>query len=95
MSVFVMLTKLTDEGRKTLKENPGRLKEVNKEIEGRGIKVLNQYALLGNYDFVNILEAPNNEAIAKLSVEMGARGTITTLTLPAIPIDNFISMLRE
>ena len=62
MPIYVMLTTLTDEGRKTIKEKPERIKEVNKEVEAMGAKLLDQYALLGPYDFVNILDAPNNEA---------------------------------
>lgn len=95
MPVFIMLTNLTDEGRKTLKEKPERIKEVNKEIEAMGVKILGQYAVLGGYDFVNILEAPSNEVISKLSVEMGARGTVQPLTLAAISMDDFIGMLKR
>jgi uncharacterized protein with GYD domain len=89
-----MFTKLTDEGRKTLKNNPERLYEVNKEIEGMGAKVLNQFAIMGEYDFVNILEAPDNKTIAKISVEMGARGTVQPISSPALTIEEFVSMLK-
>ena len=68
MAIYVALSTLTDEGRKTIKERPGRIKEVNKEIEAMGIKVLEQYAVLGLYDFVTLLDAPNNEAVLKMSV---------------------------
>lgn len=95
MALFIMLTSLTDEGRKTLKEKPERIKEVNKEIEAMGVKILQQYAVLGAYDFVNVLEAPNNETVAKLSVELGSRGTIQPLTLAAIPVDRFIEILKK
>ena len=87
MAVYVMLTTLTDEGRKTLKGNPQRIKEVNKEVEGMGVKILAQYALLGPYDFINILEAPDNKAISKVAVELGSRGTLQTMTLAAMTID--------
>jgi len=87
MAIYVMLTTLTDEGRKTLKNNPQRLKEVNKEVEAMGAKILCQYAVLGQYDFVNILEAPDNKTIAKVAVELGARGTLHTTTLAAMTID--------
>jgi uncharacterized protein with GYD domain len=93
MPVYIMMSTLTDEGRKTLKNNPERIKEVNKEIEKMGSKVLAQYATLGQYDFINILEAPNNEAIARLSIELGARGTVQFVTLPAIPIFEFIEKM--
>ncbi|MEM1537339.1 MAG: GYD domain-containing protein [Candidatus Nezhaarchaeales archaeon] len=95
MPIYVMLTKLTDEGRKTVKERPERIKEVNKELEQMGVKVLYQYAVLGPYDFVNILEAPNNDAVAKASVEMGSRGTVEIMTLPAIPVDDFIKIMKK
>jgi uncharacterized protein with GYD domain len=74
MAKFLMLTTLTDEGRKTITENPGRIKEVNKEVEAMGAKILAQYAVLGPYDFVNIIEAPNNEVISKVAVNLGAKG---------------------
>ncbi len=94
MAKFVMLTTLTDEGRKTLKDNPERLREVNKEVESMGAKVLAQYALLGPYDFVNILEAPSNEAISRIAISLGARGTVQTLTLAAIEVDELIRNLK-
>ncbi|MDP6501910.1 MAG: GYD domain-containing protein [Dehalococcoidales bacterium] len=87
MAVYVMLTNLTEEGRKTLKQSPDRLKEVNKEVEAMGVKILCQYALLGPYDFINILEAPDNKAIAKVALELGARGTLKTMTMAAMAID--------
>ncbi len=93
MATYVMLTTLTDQGRKTIKENPQRIKEVNKEVEAMGIKILAQYALLGPYDFVNILEAKDNKAVSKLAVELGARGTLQTLTMAAMTLDEFIGNL--
>jgi len=95
MAKFVMLTTLTDEGRKTLMENPGRIKEVNKEVEAMGAKILAQYAVLGPYDFVNIIEAPSNEAISKVAVTLGARGTLQTLTLAAMDVDVFIGSIKK
>ncbi len=90
MAVYIMFTTLTDEGRKTIKSNPQRIKEVNKEVEAMGVKILAQYALLGPYDFINILEAPDNKAIAKVAVELGARGTLQTMTFAAMPVDELI-----
>jgi len=90
-----MLTKLTSEGRETVKDNPKRILEVNKEIEAMGVKVLSQFLLLGPYDFVNIIEAPDNETVAKVAIELGARGTIDTLTMPAIPIEKLIERLSK
>jgi uncharacterized protein with GYD domain len=93
MAIYVMLTNLTDEGRKTLKQNPNRLKEVNKEVEAMGAKILAQYSVLGPYDFVNILEARDNAAVAKVAMELGSRGTLQTLTLAAMDLDEFVSNL--
>jgi uncharacterized protein with GYD domain len=94
MPIYILLTTLTDEGRKTIKEKPERILEVNKEIDAMGAKVINQYAVLGSYDFVNVVEAKDNETIAKISVELGSRGTIQITTLPAIPIDEFIKRIK-
>ena len=95
MPIYVMLTSLTDEGRKTIKENPSRIKEVNKEVEAMGIKILAQYAVLGQYDFINILEAPSNEVISKVAIELGSRGTLQTTTLAAMTLDNFIASMKK
>ncbi len=94
MAVYVMLTTLTDEGRKTLKANPQRIKEVNKEVEEMGGKILAQYAVLGPYDFINIIETVGNTTITKIALELGARGTIHTTTLAAIPVDDLIAALK-
>jgi len=89
MPLFVMLTNLTPDGVKTLKSNPNRVGEVNKEVEQIGAKVVAQYATLGQYDFVTVVEAPNEKTMAKVSVELGSRGTMTSQTLAAIPGEDF------
>lgn len=94
MATYIMLSTLTDEGRKTLKERPDRLDEVNHEVESMGARVRYQYAVLGSYDFVNIIEAPSNETMARISMELGSRGTIKITTYPAIGITAFIDMLQ-
>ena len=93
MPIYIMMSRLTYEGRKTIKDNPERIKEVDKEIEKMGAKVLAQYATLGMFDFINILEAPDNETIARVSTELGARGTIDIMTLSAIPIFEFVEKM--
>lgn len=95
MAVFVMLTTLTDEGRKTLQDKPERIKDVNKEVEARGVKIINQFALLGPYDFVNILEAPSAEAVSRVAIALGARGTLQTMTMAAMSVDEFIAGLKK
>jgi len=87
MPTYVMLTSLTDEGRKTVKANPKRLKEVNQEVEAMGVKIITQYALLGPYDFINILEAPDNKTVTKVALELGSRGTLQTMTMAAMPVE--------
>ncbi len=94
MATYIMLSTLTDEGAKTIKERPGRIKEVNQEIEALGVKVKAQYAVLGLYDFVNIVEAPDNETVARVSIELASRGSVKIQTLAAIPIDEFIAKLE-
>ena len=93
MPTFVMLTTLTPEGVQTLKNNPQRLQEVNKEIEQLGATVKAQWAVLGRFDFVNVVEAPDESTMAKVSLELGSRGTARYETLIAIPVDDFISSL--
>ena len=95
MALYLTLTTLTDEGRKKMEDYPEWLKEVNKEVEYMGVKIISQYALLGQYDFVNILEAPSDEIAAKLSIHLSARGGFQTLTLPAIPLDDLITTLKK
>ena len=94
MATYIFLSTLTDEGRKTIKGRPERIQEVNKEIEAMGAKVVDQYAVLGGYDFISIVEAVDNETVARISVELGARGTIQISTLPAIPVPQFIDRLK-
>jgi len=93
MAIYVMLTTLTDEGRKRVKSNPKRLKEVNKEVEAMGVKILAQYALLGPYDFINILEAPDNKTVSQVAIELGSRGTLQTMTMAAMSVDELTSNL--
>jgi uncharacterized protein with GYD domain len=94
MPTYVALSRLTEEGSKTLKKNPDRIKEVNSDLEAMGVRVLAQYAVLGPYDFVNILEAPDNDTIVKMSVEIGSRGSVQLQTMPAIPIDQLIADIK-
>ena len=94
MPYYVILSKLTDEGRKTLKQNPERILEVNKELEAMNVKVKEQFVVLGPYDFVNIVEASDNETIMKASIEIGSRGSVKLLTLPAITIDQFAKKMK-
>jgi uncharacterized protein with GYD domain len=93
MATFIMLTRLTADGVKTLKNNPTRVQEVNKEVEQLGAKVLGQWATLGEYDFVSVVEAPDEATMAKVSVELGSRGTTSNSTMSAIPAEEFISSL--
>ena len=95
MPLYILMSTLTDEGWKTIKDKPERIKEVNRELEKYGVKVLHQYATLGPYDFVNIVDAPDNKTIAKISIELGSRGTIQIKSMPAIPIDEFITAVKK
>ena len=94
MATYIFLSTLTDEGRKTIKGRPERIQEVNKEIEAMGAKVVDQYAVLGPYDFISVVEAVDNETVARISVELGARGTVQIMTMPAIPVGSFIEKLK-
>jgi uncharacterized protein with GYD domain len=93
MPTYIMLSTLTAEGVQTVKNNPQRIKEVNKEIEQIGAKVLAQWATLGQFDFVNVIEAPDDKTMSKVSLELGSRGTARYQSLAAIPIDEFIAAI--
>ena len=94
MPYYVILSKLTDEGRKTIRQKPERIFEVNKELEAMNVKIKEQFVVLGPYDFVNIVEASDNETIMRASVEIGSRGSVELLTLPAITLDQFVKKIR-
>jgi uncharacterized protein with GYD domain len=94
MPTYLMLTTLTEKGVQTLHANPDRLREVNRDVEEMGAKVLHQWAALGEYDFVNIVEAPDEKIIARVSVELASRGTAHFQTLTAIPVDEFLALLK-
>jgi uncharacterized protein with GYD domain len=93
MPTFIMLTRLTPEGVQTVKNNPARIQEVNREIESLGAEVKAQWATLGEFDFVTAVEAPDEKIMARVSLELGSRGTARYESLAAIPIDDFIAAL--
>jgi uncharacterized protein with GYD domain len=94
MAIYILLSRLSQQGVATLKSNPDRLREVNRDVEELGAKVLHQWATLGEFDFVNVVEAPDTATIARVSVALGARGSTKIQTLPALSIDDFIATLR-
>ena len=95
MPVYILLSTLTVQGVQTLKSNPDRLRAVNQDVEELGCKVLHQWATLGEWDFINIVEAPNSATIAKVSVALGARGSTRIQTLEALSIDEFVSAISQ
>ena len=94
MPSYILLTSLTPEGGQTLYANPERIAEVNREIGEFGCKVAAQYATLGLYDFVTVVEAPDNATIAHLSINLASRGTVKIMTLPALPVDELVGKLK-
>lgn len=94
MPTYILLSTLTPEGRQTLHKEPDRLEQVNREIADFGCRVISQYAVLGQWDFVTIVEAQDNETIAHLSVDLGSRGTVNIQTMPAIPISDLSQKLK-
>jgi len=94
MATFLMLSTIGPEGMATLRRNPRRVEEVNSEVEAMGAKVVAQWALLGEYDFATVIEAPDEKAVLRVAVALGARGTLKTKTLSAIPVDQFVTLLE-
>ena len=97
MAYYLMLSKLTERGRRTIRDNPARIQEVNREVEGMGsnVKVTAQWFLLGPYDFATIIEASDNWNMSKIAMELGARGTVETLTMPALRTEDFITFMQS
>ena len=95
MKYYAVLTNLTDEGRKTVRERPERILQVNESLENIGVKIIGQYALLGTFDFLTILQAEDNKAVLRAAMEFGSRGTVQTITLPAIPIEEFVEEFKR
>jgi uncharacterized protein with GYD domain len=93
--VFILLSTLSQQGVQTLKSNPERLRQVNQDVAELGAKVLHQWATLGSFDFVNVVEAPDVETIARVSVALGARGSTRIQTLPALEIEDFLRTLSS
>ncbi len=94
MSRYIIISNLTDEGAKTLKKNPGRVKEVNAELKNMGVDVIDQYAVMGNFDFISIVEAQDDAMVMKAVVEIASRGSIKTETYKIIAINDFINSLK-
>jgi uncharacterized protein with GYD domain len=92
---YIMLTSLTPDGVNTIKNNPSRIREVNHEVEQLGAQVIAQWATLGEFDFVNVIQAPDEKVMARVSLELGSRGTSRYETLSAIPVDEFIASISS
>ena len=93
MPIFILLSTLTQQGVQTIKSNPERLRQVNHDVEELGCKVLHQWATLGEFDFVNVVEAPDLVTVAKVSIALAARGSTRIETLPALEIEEFLRAL--
>jgi len=95
VALYVMMSTLSESGRKVLRERPGWIRKVNADVERMGVRVIAQYALLGPYDFLSVIEAPDNATVSRVSVELGARGGAAGMTMAAIPLDEFIARLER
>jgi uncharacterized protein with GYD domain len=95
MPTYVMLTTLGPDGWATVRENPNRIREVTQEVEGMGLKVLTQYALMGQYDFLNVIEAPDEATMARAAISLAARGTMRTTTFQAVSVDELVESLNR
>jgi uncharacterized protein with GYD domain len=93
MPTYILLSSLTAQGVQTLRANPERLREVNHDVEELGARVVHQWATLGPFDFVNVVEAPDAATIAKVSVALGARGSAKLQTLTALEIEEFLGAI--
>jgi uncharacterized protein with GYD domain len=95
MASFLMLSTLGPEGMATLRQNPGRVMQVNSEVEAMGAKVVAQWALLGEYDFATVIDAPDEKTVVRVAVALGARGTLKTKTMVAVPVEQFVAFIED
>jgi len=95
MASYILLSTLTESGAELIKKHPGRIRDANKEMESLGVEIISQFAVLGPYDFVTIVEAPDNKTIVRVSTELSLRGNLKITTLPALPIEEFIAEMRQ
>jgi uncharacterized protein with GYD domain len=95
MATYILLSTLTEGGSELIKKHPGRIRDANREMEALGVEVISQFAVLGPYDFVTIVEAPDNKTIVRVSADLSLRGSLKITTLPAISIDEFISEMKQ
>ena len=93
MATYILLGTLTESGSELIKKHPGRIRDANRDMEAYGVEIISQFAVLGPYDFVTIAEAPDNKTMVKASTELSMRGNLKITTLPALPIDEFITEL--
>lgn len=94
MAIYILLGSLTDEGAERIRQHPDWIQEVNQELERMGVKVIAQYAVLGPYDLVNIVEAPDNKTVVRVSTQLSLRGSVKITSMPAISLEDFIASLR-
>ena len=94
MATYILLGTLTDEGADKLRQHPEWIEEVRQDLENTGVHVLAQYAVLGPYDIVNIVDAPDNRSVVRVSTQLTLRGSLKITTLPALPIEDFIATLK-
>jgi len=95
MATYILLSTLTESGAELIKKHPGRIRDANRDMEALGVEIIAQYAVLGSYDFVTIVEARDNRTIVRVSTELSLRGNLKITTLPALPIDEFIQELSQ
>lgn len=95
MATYVMLSTLGPQGSATLSDKPERLRQVNEDVESMGATVLHQWALLGQWDFLTVLEAPDSETVARVATSLSSRGTLKTRTMAAIEVEDFIAQLQK
>jgi uncharacterized protein with GYD domain len=94
VSLYILLSTMTAEGSRRLHTEPDRLNQVNEELQEVGCKVVAQYATMGPYDFVTVIDAPDNESAALLSADMSSRGTVRIVSMPAFPVADFLGRLK-
>ncbi len=93
--MYLMLMRLTNAGRQVVQVGPERILEINHEVEQHGCEIVAQYALLGGWDFATIIKAKDNLTIHAVARDLAAHGDLKTMTMPAIPVPEFIEEMKK
>lgn len=94
MTTYIRLVRLTDEGRKLVKEGRSVFEGASRIFEEQGGRIVSAWGTLGSYDFIAVVEAPDDATMMKISALVASGGVLSADTLPAVPMQDFLSSIE-